>query len=149
MPHDPALAVVWLDFHQAKIFLIKAEDIEAKRIKADTPNPRFHHRAAAASATTAPIRGHPCPRRNDAESATLGNHNRLRPPTPQLRRHQYRRPVGCAPPVIEMGGIKLRWRDRSYAGDGSRSSRLPPIIKYVTQAMTATPMTNTSTNLSE
>ena len=45
MPHAPTLAVVWLDFHQAKIFLIKAEDIEAKRIKADTPHRQVHHKA--------------------------------------------------------------------------------------------------------
>ena len=45
MPHDPTLAVVWLDFHQAKIFLIKAEDVEATRIKADTPHRQVHHKA--------------------------------------------------------------------------------------------------------
>ena len=45
MPHTPTLAVVWLDFHQAKIFLIKADDVEAKRIKADTPHRQVHHKA--------------------------------------------------------------------------------------------------------
>jgi stalled ribosome rescue protein Dom34 len=45
MPHNPTLAVVWLDFHQAKIFLIKADDVEAKRIKADTPHRQVHHKA--------------------------------------------------------------------------------------------------------
>ena len=45
MPHYPTLAVVWLDFHQAKIFLIKADDVEAKRIKADTPHRQIHHKA--------------------------------------------------------------------------------------------------------
>jgi hypothetical protein len=45
MPHYPTLAVVWLDFHQAKIFLIKADDVEAKRVKADTPHRQIHHKA--------------------------------------------------------------------------------------------------------
>ena len=45
MPHTPTLAVVWLDFHQAKIFLTKADDVEAKRIKADTPHRQIHHKA--------------------------------------------------------------------------------------------------------
>lgn len=45
MPHNPTHAVVWLDFHQAKIFLIKAEDIEARRIRADTPHRQIHHKA--------------------------------------------------------------------------------------------------------
>ena len=45
MPHIPTLAVVWLDFHQAKIFLIKADDVEAKRVKADTPHRQVHHKA--------------------------------------------------------------------------------------------------------
>jgi stalled ribosome rescue protein Dom34 len=43
--HAPIHAVVWLDFHQAKIFLIKAEDVEARRIKADAPHRRIHHKA--------------------------------------------------------------------------------------------------------
>ena len=53
MPHDPspaaihgpAHAVVWLDFHQAKIFLITAEDVEAGRIRSDTPHRQIHHKA--------------------------------------------------------------------------------------------------------
>jgi stalled ribosome rescue protein Dom34 len=53
MPHDsshapnlaPTLAVVWLDFHQAKIFLITAGDVEAGNIKADTPHRQIHHKA--------------------------------------------------------------------------------------------------------
>jgi stalled ribosome rescue protein Dom34 len=49
MPHNathaPTHAVVWLDFHQAKIFLIKAEDVEARRIGADTPHRQIHHKA--------------------------------------------------------------------------------------------------------
>jgi stalled ribosome rescue protein Dom34 len=43
--HAPTHAVVWLDFHQAKIFMIKAEDVEARRIKADAPHRRIHHKA--------------------------------------------------------------------------------------------------------
>jgi stalled ribosome rescue protein Dom34 len=49
MPNNPSQApthaVVWLDFHQAKVFLITAEDVEARRIKADTPHRRIHHKA--------------------------------------------------------------------------------------------------------
>ena len=49
MPHDPSHApshaVVWLDFHQAKIFLINAQDIDAGRIGADTPHRQIHHKA--------------------------------------------------------------------------------------------------------
>lgn len=54
MPHNPSHAptpthathaVVWLDFHQAKVFLITAEDVEARRIKADTPHRQIHHKA--------------------------------------------------------------------------------------------------------
>jgi stalled ribosome rescue protein Dom34 len=53
MPHNPSHAptgapihaVVWLDFHQAKIFLIKAPDVEARRIRADTPHRQIHHKA--------------------------------------------------------------------------------------------------------
>ena len=49
MPHNPSHApthaVVWLDFHQAKVFMIKAEDVEARRIKADAPHRRIHHKA--------------------------------------------------------------------------------------------------------
>ena len=49
MPHDsshsPTLAVVWLDFHQAKIFLVTARDVEAGQVKADTPNRKIHHKA--------------------------------------------------------------------------------------------------------
>jgi stalled ribosome rescue protein Dom34 len=49
MPHNPShaptYAVVWLDFHQAKIFMIKAEDVEARRINADAPHLRIHHKA--------------------------------------------------------------------------------------------------------
>ena len=45
MPHTPTHAVVWLDFHQAKIFLIKAEDVEAQRIKAHAPHRQVHHKA--------------------------------------------------------------------------------------------------------
>ena len=49
MPHNATHAathaVVWLDFHQAKIFLIKAEDVEARRIRADTPHRQIHHKA--------------------------------------------------------------------------------------------------------
>ncbi len=49
MPHNPSQspihAVVWLDFHQAKIFLFKAQDIEARRVAADTPDRQIHHKA--------------------------------------------------------------------------------------------------------
>ena len=49
MPHNPSQspihAVVWLDFHQAKIFLLKAQDIEARRVAADTPDRQIHHKA--------------------------------------------------------------------------------------------------------
>ena len=37
--------MVWLDFHQAKIFLIKADDVEAGRVRADTPHRQIHHKA--------------------------------------------------------------------------------------------------------
>jgi stalled ribosome rescue protein Dom34 len=43
--HAPTHAVVWLDFHQAKVFLITAEDVEAQRIKADAPHRQIHHKA--------------------------------------------------------------------------------------------------------
>jgi stalled ribosome rescue protein Dom34 len=43
--HAATHAVVWLDFHQAKVFLITAEDVETRRIKADTPHRRIHHKA--------------------------------------------------------------------------------------------------------
>ncbi len=43
--HGPAHAVVWLDFHQAKIFLITAEDVEAGHIRSDTPHRQIHHKA--------------------------------------------------------------------------------------------------------
>jgi len=49
MPRNPnhasTHAVVWLDFHQAKIFLIKAEDVEARRIGPDTPHRQIYHKA--------------------------------------------------------------------------------------------------------
>jgi len=45
MPHIPSHAVVWLDFREAKIFLITAEDVEAQRIKAHTPHRQVHHKA--------------------------------------------------------------------------------------------------------
>ena len=49
MPHNPSHssihAVVWLDFHQAKIFLMAAQDIEAGRVRADTPHRQIHHKA--------------------------------------------------------------------------------------------------------
>ena len=38
-------AVVWIDFREARIFLITAEDVEKKRIKADTPHRQVHHKA--------------------------------------------------------------------------------------------------------
>jgi len=34
MPHTLTHAVVWLDYREAKIFLVTAEDVEGKRIKA-------------------------------------------------------------------------------------------------------------------
>jgi stalled ribosome rescue protein Dom34 len=43
--HASRHAVVWLDFHQAKVFLIKAEDIESRRIAAGTPHRQIHHKA--------------------------------------------------------------------------------------------------------
>jgi stalled ribosome rescue protein Dom34 len=43
--HAPTHAVVWLDFDQAKVFLITAEDVEARSIKADTPHRQIHHKA--------------------------------------------------------------------------------------------------------
>jgi stalled ribosome rescue protein Dom34 len=43
--HAATHAVVWLDFHQAKVFLITAEDVETRRVKADTPHCRIHHKA--------------------------------------------------------------------------------------------------------
>ena len=43
--HSPMHAVVWLDFHQAKIYLIKAQDMEARRVAADTPHRQIHHKA--------------------------------------------------------------------------------------------------------
>jgi stalled ribosome rescue protein Dom34 len=49
MPHNPKHssihAVVWLDFHQAKIFLMAAQDIAAGRFRADTPHRQIHHKA--------------------------------------------------------------------------------------------------------
>ena len=58
MPHYPTLAVVWLDFHQAKIFLIKADDVEAKRVKADTPHRQIHHKAQVPGQRARPRRPH-------------------------------------------------------------------------------------------
>lgn len=43
--HASIHAVVWLDFHQAKIFLIEGGDVEARRIGADTPHRQIHHKA--------------------------------------------------------------------------------------------------------
>jgi stalled ribosome rescue protein Dom34 len=43
--HSPIHAVVWLDFHQAKIFLLKAQDIVGQRVAADTPHRQIHHKA--------------------------------------------------------------------------------------------------------
>ena len=45
MPRNPTHAVVWLDFHQAKVFLINVEDVEGQRIKADAPHRQVHHKA--------------------------------------------------------------------------------------------------------
>jgi stalled ribosome rescue protein Dom34 len=49
MPHNPSHssihALVWLDFHQAKIFLMEAQDIAAGRVRADTPHRQIHHKA--------------------------------------------------------------------------------------------------------
>jgi stalled ribosome rescue protein Dom34 len=49
MPRNPShssiLAVVWLDFHQAKVFLMAAQDIAAGRVRADTPHRQIHHKA--------------------------------------------------------------------------------------------------------
>ena len=45
MPHNPTHAVVWLDYREAKIFLITAGDVEAERIKAHTPHRQVHHKA--------------------------------------------------------------------------------------------------------
>ena len=57
MPHNPTHALVWLDFREAKIFLVTAADVEAQRIKAHTPTAKSITRrrrlAAAMSATTA------------------------------------------------------------------------------------------------
>ena len=50
--HAPTHAVVWLDFHQAKIFLIKAEDVEARRIGADTPHCQMTTRRRSGAADT-------------------------------------------------------------------------------------------------
>jgi stalled ribosome rescue protein Dom34 len=38
-------AVVWIDFREARIFSFNAEDIEKKRVRADTPHRQIHHRA--------------------------------------------------------------------------------------------------------
>ena len=49
MPHNPSHssihAVVWLDFHQAKIFLMAAQDFAAGRVRADAPHRQIHHKA--------------------------------------------------------------------------------------------------------
>src|SRR6267378_238958 len=45
MPHNPTHALVWLDFREAKIFLVTAADVEAQRIKAHTPHRQVHHKA--------------------------------------------------------------------------------------------------------
>ena len=45
MPHTPTHAVVWLDYREAKIFLITAGDVEAERVKAHTPHRQVHHKA--------------------------------------------------------------------------------------------------------
>ena len=45
MPHSPTHAVVWLDYREAKIFLVTADDVEGKRIKAHTPHRQVHHKA--------------------------------------------------------------------------------------------------------
>lgn len=45
MPHTPTYAVVWIDFREARIFLVTAEDIEHQRIKAHTPHRQIHHKA--------------------------------------------------------------------------------------------------------
>jgi stalled ribosome rescue protein Dom34 len=46
MPHIPTNAVVWLDYREAKIFLITSEDVEKQRIKASTPHRQIHHKAS-------------------------------------------------------------------------------------------------------
>jgi stalled ribosome rescue protein Dom34 len=38
-------ALVWLDFREARIFLITHDDVEAKRIKAHAPHRQVHHKA--------------------------------------------------------------------------------------------------------
>lgn len=43
MPHRHA--VVWIDYHEARIFKFDAEDVEKKRIKADTPSHQIHTKA--------------------------------------------------------------------------------------------------------
>ena len=45
MPHTPTYAVVWIDFREAKIFLVTADDVEHQRIKAHTPHRQVHHKA--------------------------------------------------------------------------------------------------------
>jgi stalled ribosome rescue protein Dom34 len=45
MPHTPTHALVWLDFREAKIFLVTADDVKARRIKAHTPQRQVHHKA--------------------------------------------------------------------------------------------------------
>jgi stalled ribosome rescue protein Dom34 len=45
MPHTPTYAVVWIDYREAKVFLITAEDVERERIKAHTPHRQVHHKA--------------------------------------------------------------------------------------------------------
>jgi len=45
MPHTPTHALVWLDFREAKIFLVTADDVKARRIKAHTPHRQVHHKA--------------------------------------------------------------------------------------------------------
>ncbi len=45
MPRNPTYALVWIDFREAKIFLITADDVEAHRIKAHTPHRQVHHKA--------------------------------------------------------------------------------------------------------
>jgi len=45
MPHTPTHALVWLDFREAKIFLVTADDVQAQHIKAHTPHRQVHHKA--------------------------------------------------------------------------------------------------------
>ena len=45
MPHIPTRAVVWLDHHEARVFLITADDVERERIKAHPPHRQVHHKA--------------------------------------------------------------------------------------------------------